>query len=571
MGFPRMDIAGSTTLRNNPGGYIQKDKSWDIADSLTWAKGRHVLKLGMEFRPQARFSGAVPEGTYGVFNFNGSLSGYGAADFLLGLPFSSQRLDPLINRTQLDSELGLFFQETFKVNSRVTMELGLRWDRFGQTDYDDRLIYNWDRATGNVIVPAGALKAVSPLYPTGQIKLVAGDAHQHPSARNFAPRLGLAYRPFGSNFVIRGGYGIYTETIGRFARAEGGGPFQISETFFNAIRDGQPLFAMPNPFPAGSGQIPSQSVSGFDPDTHNGRIHQFNFTIERQFRDLGVRLSYLSARSRALNYTIGINKPEPSLIPFTQTRRPFPQFVGVSYARTDGAANFNALTLEAQRKVGQLMFDAHWTWASNYSNSLNLEDPYAPRSWSRDPNTVRHRVVLNAIWYLPLGKGKRLLSNVDSALNHVVGGWQLYWIAYLETGQFFSPSFSSADPSNTNTVGGLPDRIANGNLQPSERTLQRWFDTTAFARPPSGRFGNSGMNVLEGPGLHMHDLTLGKTFPITERWKFTLMAAAQNVFNHPNFNNPGANLSTPGTYGVVTSTRGFAPARQIMIRLRLEF
>ena len=108
---------------------------------------------------------------------------------------------------------------------------------------------------------------------------------------------------------------------------------------------------MPNPFPAGSGQIPSQSVSGFDPDTKNGRIHQFNFTVERQFRDIGIRLSYLGSRSRGLNYTTGINKPAASLIPFTQARRPFPQFVGVSYARNDGAANFNGLTLQAQRKV----------------------------------------------------------------------------------------------------------------------------------------------------------------------------------------------------------------------------
>jgi hypothetical protein len=571
MGFPRLDIAGYTTLRINPGGYIQKDKSWDIADSVTWARGRHVLKLGMEFRPQSRFNGAVPEGTYGIFNFNGSLTGYGAADFLLGLPFSSQRVDPLINRMQLDSELGIYFQDTFKINSRITMELGLRWDRFGETDYEDGMIYNWNRRTGEVVVETKALSGISPLYPTGQIKVVGGDAHQHPSERNFAPRIGVAYRPFGENFVIRGGYGIYTETIGRFARAEGGGPFQISETFFNAIQGGQPLFAMPNPFPAGSGQIPSQSVSGFDPDTKNGRIHQFNFTIERQFRDIGLRLSYLGSRSRGLNYTTNINKPEPSLTPFAQTRRPFPQLVGASYAFNDGAANFNALTLQAQRKVGQVMFDAHWTWASNYSNIFNLENPYAPRFWNRDPNTVRHRVVLNAIWNLPFGQGKRFLPSIHSALNHVVGGWQLYWIAYMETGQFFSPAFSGSDPSNTNTSGGLPDRISNGNLPSSQRTLERWFDTTAFARPPAGRFGNSGVNILEGPGLHMHDLTLGKTFLITERWKFTLMAAAQNVFNQANFNNPGSNLSTPGTYGIINSTRVFAPARQIMIRLRLEF
>jgi hypothetical protein len=564
MGSPRLDITGFTTLRVNPGGLIQNDKSWDIADSLTLAKGRHVLKLGFEFRPQSNFSGTVPEGTYGIFNFNGSLTGYGGADFMLGLPFSSQRVDPLTNRTQLDSELGIYAQDSFKVNSRLTLELGLRWDRFGKANYDDGFIFNWDRASGNVIVPQEALKAVSPLYPSN-IKIVTGDAQQHPSMRNFVPRLGVAYRPFGANFVVRGGYGIYTETIGRFARAQGGGPFQISETFFNSIQNGQPLFAMPNPFPAGAGSIASQSVSGFDPQTRNGRLHQFNFTVERQFRDIGVRLSYFGGRARGLNYNASINKPQPSLIPFVQNRRPFTQFVGASFARTDGAANFNALTLQGQRKVGQVTFDGHWTWASNYSNTQNLENPYATLFWTRDTNTVRHRVVLNAIWNLPFGKGQRFL------VNQALGGWQLYWIAYIETGQFFSPSFAGSDPSNTNTVGGIPDRIANGNLPTAERTLSRWFDTRAFAVPPAGRFGNSGLNVLEGPGLHMHDLTLGKTFPITERFRFTFMAAAQNLLNQANFSNPNANLSAPGSYGAVTAVKGYAPARQIMLRGRLDF
>jgi hypothetical protein len=421
-----------------------------------------------------------------------------------------------------------------------------------------------------VIVPQEGLKSVSPLYPVNTIKIVTGEAGDHPSNANFAPRLGVAWRPLGENFVVRGGYGMYTETLGRFARLQGGGPYQIQETLFNAIQNGQPLFAMPNPFPTGAGQIPSQSVSGFDTDTKNGRIHQFNLTLERQIRDVGFRLTYMGSRSRGLNYGLGINKPQPSLIPFTQSRRPYPQFVGASYTLTDGAANFNALTFQGQRKVGQVLFDGHWTWASNYGKGP-LENPYAPLVWSRDPNTVRHRVVLNTIWHLPFGKGRHFLSGVPGAVNQVVGGWQLYWIAFFETGQFFSPGFSGADPSNTNTSGGLPDRIANGNLPPGERQLNRWFDTSAFVRPPAGRFGNSGPNILEGPGLHLHDLTLGKTFPITERFRFTFLAACQNLMNHANFENPGANISAPSTLGVVSTTRAFAPARQIMLRGRLEF
>jgi hypothetical protein len=570
MGFPRVDITGYSTIRVNPGGLVQNDKTWGFANTTTLATGRHVLRFGGEYRPQSNFNGSVPEGTYGIFNFNGSYTGYGYSDFLLGLPFSSQRQDPITNRTQTDYELGLFIQDTFKISQRLNLEPGLRWDRFGSANYTDGLIYNWDPVSANVIVPEQALNKVSPLYPAN-IKVVGGDARPHPSNKNFVPRIGVAWRPFGQTFVVRGGYGIYTETIGRFARAQGVGPFSLSETFFNSVQNSTPLFAFPNPFPAGSGTIASQTVTGFPSDTSNGKIHQFNLTVERQIKDIGIRGSYLGSRSRGLNYSLQINKPQPSLIPFTASRRPYAQFAGASYWRTDGASNFNAFTLEVQRKVGQVTFDGHWTWASNYNNILNLENPYAPLFWNRDPSTSRHRAVINAIWEVPVGRGRRLLSSAPAVVDHVLGGWQLYWIAYMETGQFFSPSYSGADPSNTNTSGGLPDRVANGNLPPGERQLNRWFDPNAFVRPPAGRFGNSGVNILEGPGLHEHNLTVSKRFRMTERFSFTLMAAVQNLLNHANFNNPSANISAPASVGVVNSVRPFAPARQIMLRGRIDF
>src|SRR5688572_22177817 len=381
MDFLRVDITGYPTLRVDPGGVNPDDKTWGFAKTMTLATGRHVLRFGGEYRPQSSFNGSVPEGTYGIFNFNGSYTNYGYADFLQGLPFSSQRQEPLTNRTLKDYELGLFIQDTFKVNQRLNLELGLRWDRFGSPNYEDGLLYNWDPVTANVVVPQEALSQISPLYPTN-IRVVAGDARQNPSNKNFVPRLGFAWRPFGQSFVVRGGYGSYTETIGRFARAQGVGPFALSETFFNTIQNGVPLFAFPNPFPSvGAGTIASQTVTGFPTDTSNGKIHQFNFTIERQIKEIGIRASYLGSRSRGLNYSLQINKPEPSLIPFAANRRPYPQFSGATYWRENGEANFNAFTLQGQRKVGQFTFDAHWTWASNYNNTGNLENPYAPLFW----------------------------------------------------------------------------------------------------------------------------------------------------------------------------------------------
>jgi hypothetical protein len=571
-GFPTMNITGFNPLRTPPGGPVHNDRNWGYADSLTLIKGRHVLKFGGEYKPFWRKDGAVPEGTYGNFTFNGSISGNAFADFLLGLPYSSQRLDPLTNRVRTDSELGLYFQDAFKVNSRLNLEFGLRWERFGSPSYKDGLQLNWDPDSGNVIVPEAALKSVSPLYPKS-ITVVAGDAQANSSLRNFAPRVGFAYRPFGPNTVVRAAYGIFTETLGRYARVQGVGPFQISETYLNTVENGQPLFAFPNPFPAGSvaATIPSQNIVGFPDETENGRIHQLNLTIEHQIRDIGLRLSYLGSRSRGLNYNIAVNKPAPSLIPFSASRRPYPQFVGATFPRSDGAANYNAMTFEVQRKLGQLTFDAHWTWASSYSNRGNLESPYAPLTWGREAFTSRHRVVANAIWQLPFGRGRRFLAGAPAVVNHVVGGWQLYWIAYMETGQFFSPSFSGSDPSNTSTVGGLPDRIANGNLPADQRSIDRWFDASAFVRPPAGRFGNSGVNILEGPGLHQHHLSIGKRFHLTERLSTQFLAAISNLFNHPNFTNPNNNISIPGSVGTISGVKDYAFHRAVELRLTVEF
>lgn len=570
-GFPRMDIDGYPTLRTQPGGEVQNDKNWGFANTATWSKGRHVLRFGGEYKPQSRFQGNIPEGTYGSFNFNGRLSGYGYADFLLGLPFASTRLDPLTERTLKDSELGLFITDSWKVTSRLTMDLGIRWDRFGAPTYEDGLIFNWNPTTGEVIIPSSATGAVRPLYPK-TIGIVTGDVKTIPDKGNFVPRIGAAYR-LRDNWVVRGGYGIFTETLGRYSRVQGGGPFQLSETYNNTVENGVPLFAFPNPFPASTtgASVPSQSVTGYQRETENGRIHQFNVTVERQFGDTGVRVSYVGSRNYGMNYAIGINKPQPSLIPFTAARRPFPQFVGASVWRNDGEQRYNALTVQGQRKAGAFTFDAHWTLASNYSNYQNLENPYAPLFWERDPFTSRQRAVISAVWELPFGKGRRYLAGAPGVVNQILGGWQLYWIGYFETGHFFSPTFSAADPSNTNTSGGRPDRVCNGNLPSSERSVNRWFDASCFTVPPAGRFGNSGANVLEGPGYNMQHISVAKSFPITERVRFNFTTAVTNAFNHPNFNLPAANISSPGSVGVVSSLVEGGRGRKIELRGRIDF
>jgi hypothetical protein len=577
-GAPTVSITGFTGFSMPGGGVVNDDHLYSYADSLTWAFGRHVMKFGGELKTVQQYLSSIPDPTFGNFNFTGSLSGVPYADFLLGLPFTSARVNPLLKRNRREKELGVYVTDTFKVSQKLSLDYGLRWDYFTAPRYDDDLQYAWDAKNGNVIVPEKALQSINVLYPK-TINVVAGNVYPTPDKRNLRPRFGFAYR-LRETSVIRGGYGIFTETLGYFARVQGGGPFQISESYINQVADGKPLFSFPNPFPSSvaSAAIPSQSVVGFPTQTDNGSIHQFNLTLEQRFGGVGVRMSYIGSRSRGLNYNLSINKPQPSLITFAQTRRPYPQFIGVTLAQNDGRNNFNSAQFEVQRKVGSLItFDAHYTLQSQVSDYLNLENPYDHRFWNRDPFSSRHRAVVSTSIDLPIGRGKHFLSAAPPVVQGVLGGWRITTISIITSGQFFSPSYSGSDTSNTNTVGGLPTRICDGNLAHGERTISRWFDPACFAVPAPGTFGNSGVNILKRPGYILHHLTVAKDFKLSERFKLEYVASFSNVFNRAVFNPPISNISVAGTgritdilIGSDLSIEG-TRARDIGMTLRLRW
>jgi len=307
-------------------------------------------------------------------------------------------------------------------------------------------------------------------------------------------------------------------------------------------------------------------------------IHQFNVSLEKEYRKMGLRASYIGSRSRGLNYSMNINKPAPSLTPFAQARRPFPQFVGTTYWFNDGQSKYDSFQIEATRRQGWFQFNGHYTLSNAMSNYLNLENPYSRNYWNRDQFNARNRAVFTTIWDLPFGKGRRWMAHAPKPVEVMLGGWLLQTVHYFQRGQYFTPSFAGSDPSNTNTVGGLPDRVADGNLARGDRAIKRWFDPAAFVAPPQGRFGNSGVNILEGPGLNLHHLAVTKNFKVTERWRVVYQASLNNIFNHPAYNFPNANISVPLQVGQLFQTwegggagREVSDARHIYMRLRIEF
>ncbi len=573
-GFPTISITGFTTLQNDPGGVNTNNHAYTADESFTKTFGRHVWKSGITYQDQVQATGAIPN--YGSFSFDGSLSGNAYADFLLGVPRSSSRVNPLINRSEHAGELGVYSEDTFKVNRNLTVEYGLRWDYYVAPTWDDGLMYNFEMSTGQVIVPSAALAKVSPLFPK-TIPVVAGNAVPRSDAHNFRPRASVAYR-LSPSLVLRGGYGEFTDRLALFTLLNSSGPFQISETYQNNA--GQvPQFLFPDPYTSNLAlaTLPSQSVTALPPQTVNGVLRQFNVTLEKEISAIGLRASYIGIQGRNLPYSLNVNIPPPSTIPFNVSERPFPQVVGVTAYRFDGSSHYNSLQLEAKRRVASLTFDINYSWQVNLNNFSDLENPYDVLShWANDSQTQRQYAVGTVIWQLPVGTGRRFLANAPKPAEVVLGNWQLFWISYLGTGTYFSPSFSGSSPSNTGVNGGLPDLIGNPNNVPGGRTYNLWFNAAAFAVPPPGRFGDALPYSLIGEPLNVHHLSIAKSFRLTEKLSYTFTAAVSNLFNHPTFTSPLSNISASGvgaftsTVGVFTSNERAGP-RQITFKGRFEF
>src|SRR5581483_6183317 len=244
----------------------------------------------------------------------------------------------------------------------------------------------------------------------------------------------------------------------------------------------------------------------------------------------------------------------------------------------------------------QLTFNAGYTWAKDLTDTQEgtfsgptIQNQFDRRAeYGNNLLTPTHRVFGYAIWHIPVGKGHRIL-NRGGIVEAVLGDWQMAWNAMAQSGQFFTPSFSGFDPSNTNTIGGRPDVVSGVSTNPvGTQSINNWFNPAAFKIPGCpdatpvcskpdniGRFGNAGIGTLRGPQIWNADFAVSKYFPIRENLRLQFRANMANVFNHPNFALPASNISSPATVAKITSsvaaTFGTVAPREIDFQLRLEF
>ena len=604
-GVSAIDLdSAQDSFQDNPA----TDFEW--IDNLSWTRGRHFMKFGFDAVRDRLNGNKISSNIYGAYSFSGVYTGTGYADFLLGVPQTTTL--GLVNpaRDFRGTTWAFYAQDQFKVNARLTLNYGLRWELAGPYYSKHGAMYNFDLRNGALVVPDKGLPNVNPLYPKN-IPVVSASSAGFPAdalidfqKSNFEPRVGFAYKPFaGDRTVVRGGYGIYGNLIYGAIPVQqlSGGPFSGSVTYTNRFTSGTPLFSFPAPF-LSSGTTSVQNVNGLNPHIGMPYTEQWNLTVEHEAAGMGLRLSYLGSRSVNLVYRRNLNQPPPGLTPFSTSLRPYGLYNQVIYGDSGGTEAYHALEAGALKRFGRnLTFNTGWTWARDLTDTQDsggggnsfggqLIENQFDRAVERANNqlVVHHRLFGYALYALPVGSGQALLGNARGPLQRIVGGWETAWTVTAQSGQYYTPSFSGFDPSNTNTLGGRPDRIANGNLSSSDRSIGRWFDASAFAVPgcpaanpvcttpaPVGRFGNSGLNILSGPPLFQMDFALMKSVYVREKVRTQFRLTMANALNHPNFAVPRANISSRGTVGTIASQvrvlNGSPSPREIDLGLRVEF
>lgn len=562
---------------NHVGDFNRGDYTW--RENLTWIKGRHEFHIGGEM---VRLTNEIVN-TYrmdGQFTFNGQLSGDGVADFLTGR--ASQFVQGGGEFKDLrGNRWAAYVQDNWRVNSRLTLNLGVRWDPW--IPYKD--------IQGRVVCYLPGAK--SSVYPNAPAGLIYGGDQGCPERGsdnqygNLAPRIGFAYSPSADGKTsIRGGFGYFYVPIQ--SSAYNGftniAPFAPGFTLNGvSLSDPYGSAGMANPFPAQYGpEIPGRDVAFSTPATIRAvfarnfqlpLLMTWNLSAERQLgKNWVARAGYIGNKgthffgaaenARELNPAIYI--PGSSTVGNTQARRAMQSFGPIGYYESGNITKYHSLQLNLEKRFsGGYTILANYTWSKKMDDYGWTNPSNRMFDYGRSAEDVPHNFRFSNVWNLPNFKLQGLTGKL-------VNGWVINGIVTWQSGFPFSVlsgtdnSLTGVGRDRANYVGGdasLPDDRPHGEL------IQRYFNTAAFASNPLGTFGNSGKNILRGPRYFNADLGITKKTSITEGIRVELRGEAFNVFNNVNFTSPNSTF-TSAQFGKITSA---LDPRILQIGLKLQF
>ena len=587
-GFPAVSTSGVTTV-GQVGPANGTEQNNQVIDQLTYQRGRHTLKGGIEFRPQEGTQPYYP--SFGTFTFNGAYTGYAYADFLLGLPQATTYTFDRPTEYARQYFLSGFLQDDWRARPNLMLSFGLRYDFDSEPVDKYNTVSTFDPATGSIVVPSGVnyQPYLIPGFPT-QIPIVSGGGFPRGLRDAFKaglfPRFGFALN-VNPKTVIRGGYGIYNDdlTVDLFNDLYQA-PFGGTISFTNSISAaGTPAISFTNPInsAAQSSLLGAITITGIDKDARNPYVQQWNLTIERDLGfNTGIRVSYIGSETLDLLYGRNLNQVQASAtVPFAQANTTYPAFKTVKQESNGGVQNYNALTVEGTRHMTHgLLYEAAITVAKNLTddpstsdaeNGVVAEDTYNFfRQYGNEQYTPRIQFVSNLLWDLPFGAGHTFLGK-DNIASKILGGWQLSAAYLANTGNYLTPTFAGVDPTHVNAFGGSVSRGAVSPKAVGNQSINNWFNPAGYAIPAAGQFGNAGYGVLKGPDSQVLNAALFKSFPLVHKTSIEFSGSFSNVLNHPNFGNPDTTI-TDSSAGKITSVQGYMFGPRVgLVSVRLKF
>jgi len=580
---------------------------WDISNTTTWIRGAHTLNFGFNYRrwwlQRDLATGFL--GTY-TFGLGGDLgfSGNPVADFLLGYYSNVQLFQPAAfsvpgqagNPREFNFKyFAPYVQDDWKVSSSLTLNLGLRWD-YRNVPYETNNRMGWrnvDYAPGGLLVADETL--VSGGITDGAYYQFAGRrTPENPDRyKVFSPRVGFAWRPFDDErTVLRGGYGIFFDSAegreidgaadiypytsrGQYQQSLGQpAPLKTTDTLFPSFE--QPGVATPA---ANTFLAVNQS-----PEPRNPYVQQWSLGVQRQLTGATtLELNYIGNKGTNLlmRQNIAQSFPYDPANPLSvEARRPYPNFVVYIDSNWGGRSNYNAFNTKLEHRGRGSLLTFAYTWAKStdsksaaagigasgfngWQGFLNNHDP--ERDHGLSDFDVDHRMVGSFVYNLPFGNGEKFAGDATGVKNAIVGGWQVNGIYTWQHG--FPITITAADLGGLNDTFGSNRADLVGDPDVGDQTVERWFNTAAFAQPGFGQFGSVGRNTLRGPGINNLDFSLFKNFVIHGDMRLQFRFESFNFFNHPNFNGVDTNVSS-STYGVLNSAR---PGRINQLGLKFTF
>jgi hypothetical protein len=568
-GMTTISISGMAALGDGNGSVEKVNNIYEIAQALSWVKSKHELKFGFNWMT-TNFAFFTPPKPVGSYNFNAAYTGYGLADFLYGRPASSQ-IDITKFFTLRRFRPVLYVQDNWRVNSKLTLNIGLRDEMVTPWKERHNRLAVFDPKNGGDLVPLG-----TPGYPTDTVT----DGH----FRNLAPRFGFAYS-LDANTVIRAGFGIFYayQTYNSNPMSKNA-PFNGSIITSNATGEAGYAAALPISagFPAARPDLfpaAGTAFNVFQRTYPNPSANEWNVNLQRQLSSHAtVSLAYVAQNGVHILINPNINFAVPGPGPVA-SRRPYPNLSDGTLNCTCANSSFNSFQATyLNRHFAGLDFQGVYAYAhsidnsSGNSNGVGIQNPANLRLYRGNSDfDLRHNLVLSWSYELPFGRGKALAAGAHGALQTAVGGWKLNGIATFASGGPFTPVMVSS-LLNSGGAGQWPNRIGSGSV--AERTIQRWYNPADFASPGNYTFGNSGRNILKGPGTKQFDLSLFKEFYFSESMSRRLQfrAEAFNVLNTPQFNNPNTQIGNPAA-GTITSAGSpllfQRTSREIQLALKL--